>query len=163
MNRPTSRLSVVLAMVALATASLPGCSSSGSPSSPSTSSSSSSNAAAQSSPADSATASPADGTASCTKAALADAATGAAQAMGKDNVYTIHDVQCADGWAVTSGLLASQANPKMGAPTTFVFQQQGQQWVAQDKAKVCGTNPTTTPAPADAKIPAALYMPGCLT
>jgi hypothetical protein len=26
---------------------------------------------------------------------------------------------------------------------------------------VCGTNPTTTTAPADAEIPAELFLPGC--
>jgi hypothetical protein len=33
--------------------------------------------------------------------------------------------------------------------------------VVQDKAKVCGTNPTTTTAPADATIPPALFLSGC--
>jgi hypothetical protein len=85
------------------------------------------------------------------------------QAVAKDNLYRIDDVKCADGWAVTAGLWSSTANPDMGAPTTLVFQQQGTQWVNQDKQKVCGTNPTTTPAPADAQIPAVLYEFGCLT
>ena len=97
----------------------------------------------------------------CTKDALAQFATGAAQAMGPDNVYTISDLHCADGWAVTGGVLANKANPEMGAPTSFVFEQEGQFWVVKDKAKVCGTNPTTTTAPADALIPAALFLPGC--
>lgn len=97
----------------------------------------------------------------CTKEQLADAAAAAARAMGKDNVYTIDDLQCADGWAVTSGLLASTQNPQQGAPTSFVFQAEGQFWVVQDKAKVCGTNPTTTTAPADATIPASLFLSGC--
>ena len=62
---------------------------------------------------------------------------------------------------MTAGLLASKDNPDMGAPTSFVFEQQGQFWVVQDKAKVCGTNPTTTTAPADATIPPALFLSGC--
>ena len=37
----------------------------------------------------------------------------------------------------------------------------GEAWVGQDKTKVCGTNPTTTTAPADAAIPAALFLSGC--
>ena len=97
----------------------------------------------------------------CTKDAIAPFATGAAQAMGPDNIYTISDLQCADGWAVTGGVLANKANPDMGAPTSFVFEQEGQFWVVKDKAKVCGTNPTTTTAPADALIPATLFLPGC--
>lgn len=99
--------------------------------------------------------------AACAKAQLADAAAAAARALGPDNVYTIDDVQCADGWAVTSGLLATTANPGTGAPTSFVFRHDGQFWAAQDKAKVCGTNPTTTTAPADAAIPAELFLSGC--
>ena len=97
----------------------------------------------------------------CTEDALAPFATGAAQAMGPDNIYTVSDLHCADGWAVTGGVLANKANPDMGAPTSFVFEQEGQFWVVKDKAKVCGTNPTTTTAPADALIPATLFLPGC--
>jgi hypothetical protein len=97
----------------------------------------------------------------CTTEALAGPATAAAQAMGPDNVYTVDDLSCSEGWAVTAGLLASKDNPDMGAPTSFVFEQQGQFWVVQDKAKVCGTNPTTTTAPTDATIPAALFLSGC--
>lgn len=97
----------------------------------------------------------------CTKDALAQPATNAAQAMGPDNVYSISDLHCSDGWAVTGGVLANKNNPEMGAPTSFVFEQEGQFWIPKDKATVCGTNPTTTTAPADALIPAALFLPGC--
>lgn len=97
----------------------------------------------------------------CGRSQLAGAAAGAARTLGKDNVYTIDSVQCADGWAVTSGVLSSTQNPDMGAPTSFVFRRVGQVWVGQDKAKVCGTSPTTTVAPADAAIPAALFLSGC--
>ncbi len=97
----------------------------------------------------------------CTKAALAEPATQAAQALGPDNVYTVDDLTCADGWAVTGGVLAGKDNPQMGAPTSFVFEQEGQFWVPKDKAEVCGTNPTTTTPPADAVIPAALFLAGC--
>ena len=116
---------------------------------------SSSDAASASSPAPSETAD------NCTKTQLADAAAGAARALGKDNIYTIDNLQCADGWAVTSGVLASTQTPTMGAPTSFVFRRDGEVWVGQDKAKVCGTNPTTTTPPADAAIPAALFLSGC--
>lgn len=97
----------------------------------------------------------------CTKAHIADPAAAAARALGTDNIYTIDSLQCADGWAVTSGVLASTQNPNMGAPTSFVFRREGAVWVGQDKAKVCGTNPTTTTAPADAAIPATLFLSGC--
>lgn len=97
----------------------------------------------------------------CTQAALAEPATGAAEAMSADNLYTIDSVRCADGWAVTAGLLSSKGNPDMGAPTSFVFRQQDDSWVAQDKKAVCGTNPVTTTPPTDAAIPAALFLSGC--
>lgn len=97
----------------------------------------------------------------CTKAALAQPATQAAQALGPNNVYAVDQLNCADGWAVTSGLLTSKENPQMGAPTSFVFEQEGQFWVPKDKSKVCGTNPITTTPPADAEIPAALFVAGC--
>jgi cytoskeletal protein RodZ len=97
----------------------------------------------------------------CTKPALAEPATQAAEALGADNVYTVDELSCADGWAVTSGVLASKDNPEMGAPTSFIFEQEGQFWIPKDKAMVCGTNPTTTTAPADAEIPADLFVVGC--
>lgn len=105
--------------------------------------------------------SPVGGMTGCTKAELASAATGAALELGADNVYTIDDLMCADGWAVTAGILANKGDPSVGAPTSFVFEQEGQFWVLQDKAKVCGTMPTTTTAPADATIPGELFVPGC--
>ena len=97
----------------------------------------------------------------CTKDALAQPASQAAEALGAGNIYTVDELSCADGWAVTSGLLADKDNPQMGAPTSFIFEQEGQFWIPKEKSKVCGTNPTTTTAPADAVIPAALFVPGC--
>ena len=142
MNRPRLLSVIVAATAGLTAACLSGCGS----------------------PKASSTPSPAPtvgGMTECTKDALAAPATQAAQALGEDNVYTVDDLYCADGWAVTAGLLASTQNPAMGAPTSFVFEQEGQFWVLQDKAKVCGTNPVTTTPPADATIPAALFIPGC--
>lgn len=98
---------------------------------------------------------------SCTEEALAQPATLAARALGPDNTYTVAELGCAEGWAVTTGLLAGSRNPDMGAPTSFVFEQEGQFWVLRDKAKVCGTNPTTTTPPPDAVIPAPLFVAGC--
>lgn len=97
----------------------------------------------------------------CTKEALAEPATAAAQALGSNNLYAIDELNCADGWAVTSGVLSSTDNPDMGAPTSFIFEQQGQFWIPKEKAEVCGTNPVTTTAPSDAEIPAGLFMVGC--
>ncbi|TDO12125.1 hypothetical protein EV580_3851 [Mycobacterium sp. BK086] len=146
MNRSARPLVVAVALSGLVIAGLPACSSSES-------------TATSTAPVTSSSAPAAD----CTKTGLADAATAAVQAVAKENTYRIDDVKCADGWAVTGGLWSSTTNPEMGAPTTLVFQQQGSQWLNQDRQKVCGTNASTTPAPADAKIPAALYEFGCLT
>ncbi|HPX36756.1 MAG TPA: hypothetical protein PLH92_08415 [Mycobacterium sp.] len=138
----TCRSSITLAMAVLAAVSLSSCAAD-------------KGTTAKESPAGTAAAAP------CTKEALAKPALDAAHALGPDNVYAIDHLDCADGWAVTGGLLADKSNPKMGAPTSFVFEQHGQDWAVQDKAKVCGTDPITTTAPADAKIPAALFLPGC--
>ena len=103
----------------------------------------------------------AGGMTNCTKEALTAPATQAAQALSPDNVYTVDGLTCSNGWAVTSGLLAGKDNPEMGAPTSFVFEQQGQFWVLKDKAEVCGTDPTSSTAPIDAEIPTSLFLPGC--
>ncbi|MEZ0359699.1 hypothetical protein [Mycobacterium sp. SA01] len=145
MNRTIRRLGLVIAFAAVTMIGLPGCSSSRPPTPAGTSSTTTAAAAG------------------CDKAEFADAATAAVHAVSKDNIYRIDEVTCAGGWAVTSGLWSSTANPDMGAPSTLVFQQLGGRWVSQDKQKVCGTNASTTPAPADAMIPAALYELGCLT
>jgi hypothetical protein len=151
-NRTARRLGTVVVLAGVAIASLEGCSSPES-ASPSTSAPSTSAAATTSAVA----------AAGCTKADFTDAAAAAVRAAGTNNVYRIDDVKCADGWAVTSGLWASTANPDMGAPSTLVFRQHDGRWVGQDKQRVCGTHATTTPAPVDAAIPAALYELGCLT
>jgi hypothetical protein len=146
MNRHATNVVALLGSVA----ALAACSGTGT-----TPSATSTTAASATSPA------PSETSDNCTKAHLADPAAAAARALGDNNIYTIDSLQCADGWAVTSGVLASTQNPDMGAPTSFVFRREGEVWVGQDKAKVCGTNPTTTTAPADAAIPAALFLSGC--
>jgi len=143
---------IAVSGIALATLALAACSSS--------SSSSSSSAAP--------TESKVGGMTECTKAAVQPAVDQAAKAMGADNVMTIDDLQCADGWAVASGILgtaaqASATDGPQGAPTIFIFEAEGQFWVPKAAADVCGTTPTdgSTAAPADAMIPPALYS-ACL-
>jgi hypothetical protein len=100
----------------------------------------------------------------CTDAAVGAAATQAAQALSPDNTFTMENLQCSEGWAVASGILGSSTAPAdgpQGAPTSFIFQAEGQFWVPQDKTKVCGSDPAATAAPADATIPADLYLAGC--
>jgi hypothetical protein len=147
---------LAVALIVLAAATLTACTTDSTAPTPSNST-----AATSGSPHPSVSTSTVGGMTSCTKDHLAKPASEAAQALGNDNVYAINDLQCAAGWAVTSGVLANKTDPNKGAPTSFVFRQEGQFWVVQDKAKVCGTNPTTTTAPKDAKIPAALFILGC--
>lgn len=100
----------------------------------------------------------------CTDAAVGAAATQAAQALSPGNTFTMENLQCSEGWAVASGILGSSTAPAdgpQGAPTSFIFQAEGQFWVPQDKTKVCGSDPAATAAPADATIPADLYLAGC--
>ena len=143
---------IAVSGIALATVALAACSSS---------SSSSSSSAAPSG-------SMVGGMTECTKAAVQPAVDQAAKAMGADNVMTIDDLQCADGWAVASGILGTAAQASatagpQGAPTIFIFEAEGQFWVPKAAADVCGTTPTdgSTAAPADAQIPSALYA-ACL-
>lgn len=96
----------------------------------------------------------------CTKEAVQPAVTQAAEALGAENQMPIDDLQCADGWAVAGGILGPKDAPSdgpQGAPTTFIFQQEGQFWVYQDKAKVCGKDA------ASSTVPASLFEIGCMS
>jgi len=145
MNRIT-RVGVAIGLAAVTAASLAACSSS------------------SSSEATSAAASMVGGMTECTDENVGAAAGEAAKALAADNVFELQDLQCSDGWAVATGILgtgASASAEPQGAPTSFIFQAEGQFWVPQDKAKVCGSDPAATTAPADATIPADLYTAGC--
>lgn len=103
----------------------------------------------------------------CTKEAIQPSLDEAVTAMGGDNQMVIDDLQCADGWAVATGILGPKDAPAdgpQGAPTSMVFEAEGQFWIPKDKQDVCGTYDTANPeaVPADALIPADLYTAGCL-
>ena len=103
-------------------------------------------------------ASPVGGMTECTKEAVQPAVDSAATALGADNVMTIDDLQCADGWAVASGILGPKDAPAdgpQGAPTSVNFEAEGQFWVPKDKTKVCGTDA------ASSEVPESLYGVGC--
>ena len=76
-------------------------------------------------------------------------------------VMSVDAVDCADGWAVVSAVIG---DGQMGAPTSFIFQAQGQFWIPYDRDRVCGTfNPANPEAyPSDAEVPESLYLVGCL-
>ena len=101
----------------------------------------------------------------CDKAALDSSVQAAAVALGADNVFTIDNVECASGWAVVSGILGTADAPAdgpQGAPTSLIFEAEGQFWIPKAVADVCGTA-SGTDVPADALIPADLYATACLT
>ena len=78
---------------------------------------------------------------------------------GGENAWSPDSVQCADGWAVASGLIGPvdpPADGPQGAPTNLIFQQEGQFWIPKDPIDVCGTY-TDGSYPSDAEIPEALY------
>jgi hypothetical protein len=96
----------------------------------------------------------------CTKEAVQPAVDQAAQALGAENQMPIDDLMCADGWAVAVGVLGPKDAPAdgpQGAPTAFIFQQEGQFWIPKDAAQVCGTSES------DAEVPADLYTAACET
>lgn len=104
----------------------------------------------------------------CTEEIVGAAAQEYAVSLGADNLYTLEGLQCADGWAVTTGILGeanAPADGPMGAPTAIIFEQEGQFWVPKQPADVCGTPyPSTDGArPADAQVPEALFETACLT
>jgi len=82
-----------------------------------------------------------------------------AQSLGDNTAWYPESVQCADGWAVASGILGEADAPEdgpIGAPTNLIFQQEGQFWIPKDAADVCGTLDGEN-YPSDAEIPEALY------
>lgn len=97
----------------------------------------------------------------CTTPILTEAMDGLFADQEGVEVMSVDQVDCADGWAVVSAVIG---DGQSGAPTSYVFQAQGQFWIPYDKANVCGTyNPDEPDAyPSDAEIPEALYLSGCL-
>ncbi len=103
----------------------------------------------------------------CTVEAVQPFVTAAVEALDPNNQMPITDLQCADGWAVASGILGPKdapANGPQGAPTSMVLEAEGQFWIVKEKADVCGTYDSTNPTavPADALVPADLYTSACL-
>lgn len=102
----------------------------------------------------------------CTEEAVGKAATAWVKSRSEENAFDLDHLDCADGWAVASGSLGPEEAPAdgpQGAPTSLIFQQEGQFWIPKEKAKVCGTLDPAVPLerPADAEVPAALWLPGC--
>jgi hypothetical protein len=114
----------------------------------------------------------------CDAATVGPEAVKAAQAINANNTFETQDVACDNGWAVVTGILGGGAGEEaaetdaesnsegdsaapQGAPTSFIFEAEGQFWIPKAAADVCGTIDGTT-YPADAQIPEALFTAGCL-
>lgn len=146
--RSSIKFAAVAAAAALSIAGLGACSSS------------SSGSEASAAPSDSMV----GGMTTCDEATLEPVVQEAAKALGAENVFTTDGVQCADGWALVTGILgdgSTDPNAPEGAPTTFIFEAEGQFWIPKAAADVCGTIDGTT-YPMDAQIPEALFTAGCL-
>ena len=102
----------------------------------------------------------------CTEEAVGKAASAWVKSLSESNAFELEHLDCAEGWAVASGTLGPEDAPPdgpQGAPTSLIFQQEGQFWIPKQKVDVCGTFNSEAPdrAPADAEVPAALWFPGC--
>jgi hypothetical protein len=79
-----------------------------------------------------------------------------------DNAMPIEDLECADGWAVATGILGPKDPPAdgpQGAPNSFIFQAEGQFWIQKNPEQVCGTGGANYSA--DAQVPESLYTLAC--
>ncbi len=135
MKRSMITLAIASSAALLCTAALSACSSGGS---------------------SEASASMVGGMTECTQDVLEKAASEYATSTGNE-MTSFEGLECADGWAVASVVIGD-------APQSVIFEAEGQFWVPQDKAKVCGTYDSAAPdtVPEDATIPSALYPSGCL-
>lgn len=99
------------------------------------------------------------GMVTCTQAAIGDAV---AAGMPKGQVLvSVDSFRCADGWAYVFATTGDGRGHDIGQ--TFVLQAEGQFWIPKDRSKVCGTTNLSSPAtrPADAQVPASLWLAGC--
>ncbi len=97
----------------------------------------------------------------CTQAAIEPTLT--AELKGDTQLMAFNDLMCADGWATVSAVIG---DGKQGAPTAYIFEQEGQFWIPKQAADVCGTiNYKTEPVayPSDAEVPEVLFASACLT
>ncbi len=97
----------------------------------------------------------------CTQAAIEP--TLKAELKGDVQLMSFDDLTCADGWATVGAVIG---DGKQGAPTSYIFEQEGQFWIPKQAADVCGTvdyqaDPVVYPS--DAQVPEALFTAACLT
>ena len=97
----------------------------------------------------------------CTQAAIEP--TLKAELTGDTQLMSFDDLNCSDGWATVSAVIG---DGKQGAPTAYIFEQEGQFWIPKQAQDVCGTinykkDPVTYPS--DAQVPEELFESACLT
>lgn len=102
----------------------------------------------------------------CTEEAVGKSAMALVKSRSEANHFVLDHLECAEGWAVASGMIGPVDAPEdgpQGAPTSLIFQQEGAFWIPKDKPRVCGTLDPAAPLerPMDAEVPAALWLPGC--
>ncbi len=97
----------------------------------------------------------------CTQSAIEP--TLKAELKGDVQLMSFNDLMCADGWATVGAVIG---DGKQGAPTSYIFEQEGQFWIPKQAADVCGTvDYDTDPVeyPSDAQVPEVLFTSACLT
>jgi len=97
----------------------------------------------------------------CTQAAIEP--TLKAELDPQVQLMSFDDLQCADGWATVGAVIG---DGDKGAPTSYIFEQEGQFWIPKQQADVCGTiDYDTDPVayPNDALVPEQLFTAACLT
>jgi hypothetical protein len=102
----------------------------------------------------------------CTEPIIAEAAQSYWESLSADNTFTMDSFECADGWAVASGIVGAKDAPAdgpQGAPNSLILEQEGQFWIPKAAEDVCGTFNDEGTYPSDAQIPEKLYEAGCLT
>lgn len=102
----------------------------------------------------------------CTEEAVGKSAMALVKSRSEANHFVLDNLDCAEGWAVASGMIGPVDAPEdgpQGAPTSLIFQQEGAFWIPKDKPRVCGTLDPAAPLerPMDAEVPAELWLSGC--
>ena len=97
----------------------------------------------------------------CELGTVQAAADQAAEALGAGNTFDIFMFTCEDGWLVVEGDLTAEGD-STSAPTTFLFEAEGQFWVPKDLAEICVSEDPDDPAsrPGDAFLPVPLLNTG---
>ena len=101
------------------------------------------------------------GMATCTQADFGDVI---AAGLPKGEVLvSVDEFRCDSGWAYVFATVGDGKGHDIGV--TMVFEAEGQFWIPKDPDKVCGTENLAHPdqRPADAQVPAGIWVNACKT